>query len=130
MFGLFRKKELRLMVVDDDMSICQAFKRQAYGHSIVEPFDNPHVALKEVRAGLHYSAILSDLRMPNMDGLTFLARARALAPAMPLFLFTGALDHAEIRSRLLEIGVRATFFKPLNSVTVIDEVLRSLRQHP
>jgi CheY-like chemotaxis protein len=130
MFGLFRKKELRLMVVDDDMNVCQAFKRQAYGHSLVEPFDDPQQALRKMGAGAQYSAILSDLNMPVMDGLTFLARARALAPAMPLFLFTGTLDHSEIRSRLIDIGVRATFFKPLNSVTVLDEVLRSLRQRP
>ena len=118
------------MVVDDDMGVCQAFKRQAYGHSIVEPFDDPYRALKEIQTAPHYSAILSDLRMPMMDGLSFLARVRAIAPAMPLFLFTGALDHVEIRQRLLEIGVRGTFFKPLNSVTVLTEVLRSLRQKP
>jgi CheY-like chemotaxis protein len=37
----------------------------------------------------HYNLILSDIDMPEMDGLAFAKRAHVLAPESPLILMTG-----------------------------------------
>lgn len=126
MFDFLKRKKLSLMLVDDDIRVCQAFKRQAFGLSVVTAFTDPVVALKSLVDDDNYSAVLSDLRMPVMSGIDFLTRVRAINATIPIFLFTGVLDHPELRTKLSQIGIQGTFFKPLNSVTVLDHVRRSV----
>jgi len=124
MFNLFKAKP-NVLVVDDDVSVAAAFKRQAYGLFTVTSFTHPHEALTAICAGQNFSAVLSDWKMPLMDGLSFLKRVSSIQPSLPLFLFTGVLDHPEFRLHTNEIRIRGIFFKPLNSM----EVVNAIRSH-
>ncbi len=111
MFNLLKAKP-NVLVVDDDVSVAAAFKRQAYGLFTVTSFTHPHEALTAICAGQKFSAVLSDWKMPLMDGLSFLTRVSSIQPALPLFLFTGVLDHPEFRRHIKEIRIRGIFLSP------------------
>lgn len=78
-----------LLVVDDEQVYCEGcrriFSRQGFR---VEGSNDAAEALNLARNN-DYSAILLDVKMPNMDGIRFLERLRAIKPETPVILMTG-----------------------------------------
>ena len=81
-----------ILVVDDDDTLLKFFKihlnkffsRVLVVHSASDAMD----ALKEKEIDL----VISDIRMPRIDGLQLLARIRAIDPDIPVILITGHAD--------------------------------------
>lgn len=70
--------------------------------------------------------IVSDYRMPGMDGIEFLRRARGLAPGVPRMLIT-AYGNRELAARAEgEAGVRITLPKPIDSAQLVRTTARLL----
>lgn len=74
-----------------------------------------------------FSAIVSDVQMPNMDGLTLAARIRGFTKYkdMPIVLVT-ALSSEEDRQKGLEAGANAYIGKPAFDQKVLLDTLRRL----
>ncbi|MDN4015283.1 response regulator, partial [Chryseobacterium gambrini] len=53
-------------------------------------------ALNQIRTDPRIECVLSDYRMPEMDGLTFLAHVRAHCPRLPFILYTTHGDDAVV----------------------------------
>lgn len=95
----------RIMLVDDEPNVLRALERVLTSpHHAVELFGDPEAALH--RAGeADFDLVLSDYRMPGIDGVTFLTAMRTLQPdAMRLILsghaewqaLLGAINQAEV----------------------------------
>jgi CheY-like chemotaxis protein len=69
--------------------------------------------------------VLTDLRMPHMDGFQFVERLMALDPAMPVVAITGTGD-ASAGEEVVRLGARTCLFKPFHDLTVLAETLRSI----
>lgn len=121
MFGLSRSKP-KILVVDDDPNVVAAFKRQAQLHFKVTTHNDPRRALTEILGGETFAAVLSDYKMPLMNGLDFLEKVKSTLPLTPLFLFTGLLDLPDVRGRISALGLRGSFFKPLSSTDIITAI--------
>jgi CheY-like chemotaxis protein len=93
----------RILVVDDDETVldtvCDALTMLGY---IVEPARDAGAALGRFRPG-RYQLVVTDLAMPVMNGLELARRLRALEPALPILIFSGAAGAAG--STLASIGV-------------------------
>lgn len=78
-----------LLVVDDEQVYCDGceriFSRQGFR---VEGSNDAAEALNLARNN-DYSAIILDVKMPNMDGIRFLEHLRAIKPETPVILMTG-----------------------------------------
>ncbi len=95
--------EARLMLFPTDQSIFfvedDAQLRQATLQTLelaglsVRPFASATEALPEIRPDFT-GAIVSDIRMPGIDGLLLLERVRAIDPDIPVILITGHADVA------------------------------------
>jgi response regulator RpfG family c-di-GMP phosphodiesterase len=83
----------RVLFVDDEPNVLSAFVRSLRGG----PFEvrtalDGHTALEAIRQDGPFAAIISDLRMPGMDGVAILRRVRDLAPDTVRVLLTGQAD--------------------------------------
>ncbi len=86
--------EPNILVVDDDpyllMAIGQTLTLSGYS---VDTFTSPLEALEKQKTTT-YAAIISDIKMPGMDGLQFLTHVRAHDPELPVIMITGHGDIA------------------------------------
>jgi DNA-binding NtrC family response regulator len=88
--------EPRLLVIDDDPALLQALPealRLRMSGVTVDTADSAATALDQI-AAWDYDAIVTDIKMPGMDGLGLLAEIRARRPDTPTLMITGHGDHA------------------------------------
>ncbi len=84
-----------VLVVDDDRSVRTSLGRalRSAGYT-VEAFEGARQLLARLPTVEVPCCIVSDVRMPGMDGLTLLRRLRAAGSSLPLMLITGHGDVA------------------------------------
>lgn len=82
-----------------------------FGHTAVQAFSGPE-ALAKLRTQA-FDCVLSDVRMPGMDGVEFHRQLRQSQPGLPVVLMTAYAADEIIRQGLDE-GVVGVFDKPLD----------------
>src|SRR5260370_314211 len=81
----------RVLVVDDDAALLQALPEALHlrlPELVVDTCDEALEALRRI-AEVDYDAIISDIKMPGMDGLALLEQVHAIRPSTPTLLITG-----------------------------------------
>jgi response regulator RpfG family c-di-GMP phosphodiesterase len=81
-----------ILCVDDDAGILDGFRRQLRKEFSVETAVGPQEGLKILEARGPFSVVVSDLQMPGMNGIQFLAHVREQAPDTVRILLTGNAD--------------------------------------
>lgn len=103
-----------ILIVDDEpdatATLAKFLSSRGYG---TDTAANGAEALDQVRAG-RYSVVMTDLRMPGMDGADFLARVRFEQPELPVIVMTGHTSLDDGDSLWENAGVTAVLHKPLN----------------
>jgi len=69
--------------------------------------------------------VLTDLRMPRMDGLALLGALREKSPATPVIVITGTGD-LEAERHCLELGAHACLYKPFEDLELLVQTLAEL----
>ncbi|MEI8697276.1 MULTISPECIES: response regulator [unclassified Mesorhizobium] len=87
----------KLLIVEDDESVRTLAARalERAGHMIDIAADGAQglALIRAARGG--YDLVLSDIRMPEMDGIAMAKAAASLFPAMKILLMTGYADQRE-----------------------------------
>ena len=116
----------RVLVIDDEPLALKNLRRilEKDGHS-VSTFKNPLRALERLKEE-PCDLIISDIRMPYMDGLTLLDRAKNIVPDIGVILITGyaSLDGAVEATKLGAYHYLAKPFTPEQVREVVREALR------
>jgi len=102
-----------VFLVDDDDGSRDAMKRtlERVGYTL-HAFPSAEEALERLREGEPVDAIVSDVRMPGMDGYEFLRAVRAENPKLPFLLVTAYADVEDAVSALQE-GADDYMIKPV-----------------
>jgi len=118
----------RLLVVDDEPVVCRACHRvfSSQGFDVEESTD--------AREGLHramegdFSAVLLDIKMPEMDGIQFLEALRKKKPDVPVMIMTGypSIPNAASAVRL---GASDYITKPFTPEGITQTVRRILANY-
>lgn len=119
---------MRLLLVDDDPDILMLaghVLRQSGRHEVVEASSGEE-ALALARASAP-DAVITDFRMPGMDGLALLAafKADAALASIPMAVCSGKRDGAS-RESVLAAGAVGFLQKPIDPATFADEVVKLL----
>ncbi|MCY7388022.1 MAG: response regulator [Burkholderiales bacterium] len=112
----------RAMVVDDDSTMVEyvsAVLRRAGYH--VETAGNGMTALEMYRAN-PFDAVVCDIRMPKLSGISFLKNLRLNADSTCRVVLLSAMDDQTIRREALEAGAVAYLLKPASSKAIIEAV--------
>ena len=115
--------ELSILCVDDDQGVLRSLKRllTADGHSVTTETD-PLEALAGIKANPGaLQLVITDLRMPGLDGPAFIQRARADGYAGEFFVVTGSIEDYD-RSRFRDLDIRFVFEKPVDAALLLDAV--------
>ena len=114
-------------IVDDDSSL-RFSVRQCLECSdfAVRDFDKAENAL-ELTTPFFEGVILSDVRMPGMDGLAFLKKVREIDTDLPVILITA---HGDVATAVeaMQSGAYDFIEKPFDETTLIDVLRRALEK--
>ncbi|GGP27171.1 response regulator [Silvimonas amylolytica] len=112
-----------ILIVDDSFSLRQTLgiALKGAGYDVVEAVDGKDALAK--LDGRKFNLIISDVNMPNMDGISFVKAAKLL-PAYkftPIIMLTTEGDEAK-KAEGRAAGVRAWVIKPFQPPVLLDAV--------
>lgn len=117
-------KQYRLLIVDDSVSILKklalAFEKRPYE---VVTVNNPVRAYQMIEDE-HFDIVISDIMMPDMDGLTLLKKIKNFNGMIQVLIITGYIT---INSTLkaFRYGASDIFFKPFDDMNELLEAVDS-----
>ncbi len=117
-----------IFLVDDDDGSRDAMKRtlERVGYTL-KAFPSAEEALERLREGDPVDAVVSDVRMPGMDGYEFLREVRAEFPILPFLLVTAYADVEDAVSALQE-GADDYLTKPVKMAELRQRVQLQLER--
>src|SRR2546423_15123645 len=116
---------IRVLVVDDDPALLDALSEALhlrFEAITVTTCESAADALQHVHAE-DYDAIISDIKMPGMDGLELLAKVKEIAGEIPTLLVTGH-GQTDLAIQALRVGAFDLIQKPLDR----DYLLAALKR--
>lgn len=121
------KENSRILIVDDEQEICKYLSvlMQEEGFAALVAHDG-HTALKMIVSETP-DVMLSDIRMPGMDGIELLKETKKLEPDIPVIMITGyAGIHGAVDA--MRAGAHDYLAKPFTHHEVIRVVHRALTE--
>lgn len=119
-----------VLIVDDDNALLQALPQAIYLRMKdvkVDTCDSALEALEQIKRN-EYDAIVSDIKMPGMDGLALLGKIQELRPRTPTLLITGHGDH-NLAIQALRGGAYDFIQKPIERDYFIAALYRAIQTH-
>jgi two-component system, sensor histidine kinase and response regulator len=119
-----------VLIVDDDNALLQALPQAIYlrmNDVKVDTCDSALEALEQIKQH-EYDAIVSDIKMPGMDGLALLGKIQELCPRTPTLLITGHGDHS-LAIQALRGGAYDFIQKPIERDYFIAALHRAIQTH-
>lgn len=118
----------RIMIVDDEeeirLGIIKKIDWEANGFVVVGDAENGQDALEKAEK-LQPDVIMTDIKMPFMDGLELGKKLVEIMPSTKIIVFSGC-DDFEYAHKAIKINVIEYVLKPINSIELI-EVLKRLK---
>lgn len=125
MTSSFESLDITIIVVDDDKDIREnTVDLLSTQYSKIKYFDSPATALKSIYE--HIPAIvLTDLRMPDGDGLEFTKNIKQIDDNLPVILMTGYGD-ISIAVDAMKQGVYDFIEKPIDADYLLKSISRAV----
>jgi PAS domain S-box-containing protein len=120
--------QARILIVDDDVALLealpQALKLRMDGITI-DTSETAAGALERIRE-VDYDAIVSDIKMPGMDGLALLREIDQVRPGTPTLLITGHGEH-DLAVQALRGGAYDFVAKPIDRDYFVASLERAVQ---
>jgi CheY-like chemotaxis protein len=91
----------RILCVDDEPQVLQGIRRALFKVFEIKSAESGTAALELIDRGERFDVVVSDMRMPNMNGATLLAEVRRRVPEVTRVLLTG---HADIEAAIAAVN--------------------------
>lgn len=113
----------RVLFVDDEVHILDTYRASLRKQYRVDTALGPEEGLKKVQNEAPYAVVVSDLKMPGMNGIEFLSRVQQLKPDTIRVMLTG---HADLETSILAVN-RGQVFRFLTKPVPIEEMAQTLK---
>lgn len=115
----------RILVVDDEASIRELLlKTLALAEYDVDLAPDGRTALDRLKI-IPYDLLITDLKMPGVDGLTVIREARRFRPDLPVIIITGFSSEASA-IEAVNLGVSGYLTKPFRVPRVLAAAAKAL----
>src|ERR671926_1189359 len=117
----------QILIVDDDPALLQALPQalQLRMAPVAIHTSDSAVAALDLMATTDYDAIISDIKMPGMDGLALLDAIQELRPRTPTLLITGHGEH-DLAVQALRGGAYDFIQKPIDREYFVASLERAI----
>jgi signal transduction histidine kinase len=116
-----------ILVVDDDPALLDALSEALalrLEGMVVETCEGANEALSRI-AAREYDVVISDIKMPGIDGLELLDRIRQVSSELPTLLITGH-GETDLAIKALRAGAYDLIQKPLDRDYLVASVTRAI----
>ena len=117
-----------IMIIDDSITMLMSLKNslEIYGFSVLTASDGA-LALESLQSGKRPDLIITDINMPNMGGIEFIGKARALPGFrfIPILALTTESQQSK-RDEAKQLGATGWLVKPVSGTDlhkIIKQVL-------
>lgn len=118
------KKE-PVLYVDDDLINLEIFDLNFSERFDVIVADSGHKGLEVLKKNEGIKVVITDYRMPVMNGIEFITQAKAMYPKVKFSILTG-FDLLEDIQRAIELGLVEHYFSKPFSYDKIEEAINSM----
>lgn len=118
---------MRILIVDDDTNSLKAIERvlTANFDCTVDAYDSSEEAFEQIQKAL-YDIIISDFRMPKIDGITLLSKSKNVQPMALRVILSGYCDREALSGAINTAQVQKFIEKPYQPqelISVVNEIL-------
>ncbi|QJB57183.1 HD domain-containing phosphohydrolase [Pseudodesulfovibrio sp. zrk46] len=118
----------RILLVDDEPNVLSALRRQLRDLFEVEIDTDPLNALANIDKKHPFAAVVSDFRMPKMNGIEFLKEVKELSPDTTRLMLTGYADLNNAIHAVNDGNVFRFLTKPCEKEDLRKHVVEGVRQ--
>lgn len=123
----------RILLVDDEINVLRALQRALHLHLgaegvKVEICEDPRDALARAEE-VPFSLVMSDYRMPVMDGVAFLKRFKSIQPNAVRLILSAQADQGALISAINEAQILRFMAKPWNDEELVEAIRAGLEAH-
>lgn len=120
-----------ILIVDDEPNILSALTRElnTFQYYDIVTANDGIEAIELLRTTPNVALIISDYRMPRMDGISFLLEAQEICPDATRMILSGVAD-LEMATNAINLGqIFRLLLKPCATDTLIASVKAGIRQY-
>ena len=115
-----------ILVVDDEKATLNAFQRSLRGKDFVIFTAGDGQSALDILAHENIDIIISDMRMPNMNGHQLLKKVKEMYPATTRLILSGYAEETEITKAILDGSSKMYLLKPWDSQMLIRTICKLL----
>lgn len=119
----------KILLVDDDSNVLDGYRRGLRGEFVLETALGGEDALSLTRANGPYAVVISDMRMPGMDGIQLLSSIKALSPDTIRVMLTGNADTETAINAINEGNIFRFLSKPCSKDVMAKTITAALMQY-
>jgi len=120
---------VKILCVDDEPNILSGYQRSLRKQFEIETAPGGAEALQKIETCGPYAVLVTDMRMPGMDGLQFLAEAQQIAPDSVRIMLTGNADQKTATDAVNEGHIFRFLNKPCPPEELAYALTAGLEQH-
>jgi putative nucleotidyltransferase with HDIG domain len=121
--------DVRVLLVDDEPLVLEGLRRTVHTQFVADLAEGPEEGLAKLRRDGPYPVVVSDMRMPGMDGAQFLAMVRTISPDSIRVMLTG---HSDIEAAVRAVNEGQIFrflTKPVTEKTLVATLCACVAQY-
>lgn len=119
----------KILFVDDEPSVLDAYKRILYREFEVDISVGGEDGLTSIRDRGPYCVVVSDMRMPGMNGAQFLAQVKQRTPDTVRMLLTGYTDLSAAMDAVNEGNIFRFLTKPCTKDVLLNAITAGVEQY-
>jgi response regulator RpfG family c-di-GMP phosphodiesterase len=119
----------KILFVDDEPAVLEGYKRLLGRDLSIDTAVGGAPGLEAIAKSGPYAVVISDMRMPQMDGAQFLAKVREISPSTVRLALTGYVDIETAMSAVNEGNIFRFLTKPCSKEDLQRAIAAALEQY-
>src|SRR5882724_8374025 len=119
----------KILLVDDEPNLLAALQRALRKQFAVETACGGAAGLVALQKWRDYAVVVSDMRMPEMNGVEFLSRTREIAPDVVRIMLTGNADQATAIEAINQGRIFTFLHKPCSPEKLAEALTAGVVHH-